>query len=96
MTVRLVAAAIAIMGLAACSPDITPETGAAPASPTASGAPAPLANDQQMAQAAKAAAVPPAEEEKKEAAAAPEAKKEDAVAPAPTEPEKAEGAKKAE
>jgi len=71
MNLKLIAAAIAVMGLAACSPDITPQSSAGPAS----GAAQPAAT----AETDKPAQAPVAQEEKKDEVAAPvtEAKKED-------------------
>ncbi|MDH4192097.1 MAG: hypothetical protein OEW21_18065 [Betaproteobacteria bacterium] len=69
MNVTLIAAAMAAMGLAACSPDITPPGSAAPARPAA---------EQNVAQADKPLVSPAAQEERKDAAApAVDAKKDD-------------------
>ena len=69
MNVKLIAAAIATLGLAACSPDITPQSSTAPGAPAVSSAPAQPAAE--VAQAGKPAAPPAAGEEKKEEGAAP-------------------------
>ena len=69
MNVKLIAAAIASLGLVACSPDITPQNSAAPDAPAASSTPAePVA---EVARAETPAATPAAEEEKKDEGAAP-------------------------
>lgn len=72
MNVKLIAAAIAAMGLAACSPDITSESSTAPSSPVVSTAPAQPAEEQKIA-ATEPAAPPAAQEEKKATGAAPAA-----------------------
>lgn len=64
MNVKLIAAAIATLALAACTPDITPQASSAPAQPAA---------DQQVVQAPQAAAAPTAQEEKKVEGSAPAA-----------------------
>ena len=76
MKVKLIAAAIATLGLAACSPDITPKS-TAPSAPAVSSAPAQPAAE--VAQADKPAAFAAAQEEKTEGVAAPaaEAKKDE-------------------
>lgn len=82
MNMKLIVAAVATLGLAACGPDVTPPASTAKA-PTASSAPA-----QQPTEVAKAetpAAAPAAAEEKKEGAA-----------PAAAEEKKEEGEKKAQ
>lgn len=61
MNVKLIAAAIAAVGLAACSPDITPRASSAPAQPAA---------ERQVVQASQPAAAPAAQEEKKDESAA--------------------------
>ena len=69
MNVKLIAAAIAVLGLAACTPDITPQASSAPAQPAA---------EQQVVQAPQPAAAPTANEEKRvEGAASAEAKADD-------------------
>jgi hypothetical protein len=83
MNVKLIAAAIASLGLAACSPDITPQASTAPAAPVAASAPAQPVAEQQVAKADTPAAAPAAQEEKKD----------EAAAPAATEAKKEEGAK---
>ena len=62
MNVKLIAAAIAVLGLAACTPDITPQASSAPARPAA---------EQQVAQPPQPAAAPAAQEEKKDEGTAP-------------------------
>ena len=59
MNVKLIAAAIATLGLAACSPDITPQSSTVPSTPVVSSA------------LAQPAAAPAAHEEKKDDGAAP-------------------------
>ncbi len=71
MNAKLIVAAIATMGLAACSPDVTPQASTATSAPVASSAPAQPAAEQQVAQADKPAADPAAQEEKKVEGAAP-------------------------
>jgi len=72
MNVKQIAAVIAIaaMGLAACSPDITPESSTAPSGPAVSSAPAQPAEEQKAAEAGPAT-VPVAQEEKKDEGVAP-------------------------
>ena len=62
MNVKLIAAAIAVLGLAACTPDITPQASSAPARPAA---------EQQVVQPSQPAAAPAAQEERKDEGAAP-------------------------
>jgi len=75
MNAKLIAAAIAIVGLVACSPDITPQNSVASDAPAASRAAAEPTT--KLAQAEKPAATPAlspaADEEKKDASAAPAA-----------------------
>ena len=85
MNIKLVAAVIAITGLAACSPDVTPESSSTPSAPTASSAPAQPVEEQQAGQPDKSAAAATPDEEKKDEGAAPAA-----------EPGKDDGEKKAE
>ena len=59
MNVKLIAAAIATLGLAACNPDITPQASTDPSGPATSSAPA------------QPAAAPVVQEEKKDEGAAP-------------------------
>ena len=59
MNVKLIAAAIATLGLAACTPDITPQANTAESSPAASSAPA------------QPAPAPAAQDERKDEGAAP-------------------------
>jgi hypothetical protein len=73
MNVKLIAAALVTLGLAACSPDITPKAGTAPAAPVAATAPAQPAAEQQVVKAEQPAAPAVQEEKKEEAAAAPAA-----------------------
>jgi hypothetical protein len=69
MNIKLITAAIAVLGLAACTPDITPQASSAPAQPTA---------EQQVVQAPQLAAAPAANEEKRvEGVASAEAKADD-------------------
>jgi len=70
MNVKLIAAALVTLGLAACSPDITPQASTAPAAPVASTAPAQPAEEQQVVKAEQPAATPAMQEEKKEEGAA--------------------------
>ena len=69
MNVKLIAAAIAALGLAACSPDITPQSSKAPGTPTVSSAPVQPAAE--VTQAEQPAAAPAVQEEKKDEGAAP-------------------------
>ena len=62
MNVKLIAAAIAALGLAACTPDITPQASSAPARPAA---------EQQVVQPSQPAAAPAAQEERKDEGTAP-------------------------
>jgi len=82
MNLKLIAAAVATLGLAACTPDITPQANTAPSGPTVSSAPAQPAAEQQVVQDDKPTAAPAAQEEKQDEAAA------------PTEAEADQGAKK--
>ncbi|MBK5103163.1 MAG: hypothetical protein JJE42_02860 [Burkholderiales bacterium] len=65
MNIKLMIATIAITGLAACSPDITPQASTAPSAPVANSAPAQPAAGLQIAKAEQAAATPAAQEERK-------------------------------
>lgn len=62
MNVKLIAAAIAALGLAACTPDVTPQASRAPAQPAA---------ERQVVQVSQPAAAPAAQEEVKDESAAP-------------------------
>jgi len=71
---KLIVAAIATLGLAACSPDITPKASSNGSGPAVSSAPAQPAAEAQVAKADQPTAAPAVqEEEKEEAAAAPAA-----------------------
>lgn len=79
MNVKLITAAIAAMGLVACSPDITPQSSTTPSGSSASSAPAQSAAEQRVAEADKPAVPAAVQEEKKEGGVAPgqEAKKDE-------------------
>jgi len=72
MNLKLIAVAIAITGLAACSPDVTPESSSAPSAPAASSAPDQPASGQQTGQPDQSTTAPgAADEEKKDEGAVP-------------------------
>ena len=97
MNIKLVAAAIAIAGLVACSPDVTPESGSAPSTPAASSAPVQPDAEQQPGQDAQPADASAAQAEKGVTSAGPAAQsgKDEGASPA-GEPGKDQSDKKAE
>ena len=64
MNVKLISAAIAALGLAACTPDVTPEASSAPVQPAA---------EQQMVQAPQPTARPAAQDETNDVGSGPAA-----------------------